>query len=63
MGSSGYVLEQLMTAFWFLFAFSAGTILGFLLCAALTISAEQQRRASRLALPVGLHPLESDSRM
>lgn len=52
-----------MTALWIFLALSAGVTLGFFLCAALTMAAEQERQASRASPLIGLHPLESDSRV
>jgi hypothetical protein len=54
--------ERTMTAVWIWLAFSVGTILGYFLCAAMSVSREEQLREMRQRIPPGMHPLEVDSR-
>lgn len=49
------------TALWILLAFAAGVTVGFVLCSALIVSHEEQRKSARLPLPPAPHPLDSDS--
>lgn len=49
-----------MTALWIILAMSAGVVAGFGLCAAMTVSREEQRKAVQPTL--GVQPRESEPR-
>ena len=49
-----------MTALWIVFTLAVGVIVGFVLCAALVVGREDQRKD--LQPPTSLRPLESDTR-